>query len=142
MPPLDSLDGHSDYSGFLSRGVSAALRRQALTQLFHSPHLNLTDGLDDFAEDYTSFEAMGDLMTADMRHQIEVAARRLANRAEEGVDAVTADLGAGEPADARGAVPPQTDQTAAAQGSPPVVAALPDAPGEPPDPAQDEGDRT
>jgi hypothetical protein len=40
MPPLDSLDGHSDYSGFLSRGVSPALRRQALAQLFHSPHLS------------------------------------------------------------------------------------------------------
>ncbi len=82
MPPLESLGAFSDYSGFLSRGVSAALRRQALTKLFHSQHLNVTDGLDDFAEDYTRFESLGDLITADMRHQMEVAARRLAERAE------------------------------------------------------------
>lgn len=82
MPPLETLGAFSDYSGFLSRGVSTALRRQALTKLFHSPHLNVTDGLDDFAEDYTRFESLGDLITVDMRHQMEVAVRRLAERAE------------------------------------------------------------
>ena len=59
MPPLESLDGNSDYSGFLSRGVSAVLRRQALARFFHSPHLNMTDGLDDFAEDYTALRPLG-----------------------------------------------------------------------------------
>jgi hypothetical protein len=82
MPPLDSLDGHSDYSGFLSRGVSPALRRQALAHLFRSPHLNLATGLDDFPEDYTRFEALGELITADIRHQAEVAVRRLAAQQE------------------------------------------------------------
>ncbi len=116
MPPLESLGASSDYSGFLSRGVSAALRRQALARLFHSPHLNVTDGLDDFDEDFTRFEALGDLITSDMRHQLEVAARRLAERANKEQEAIpeavaTADFP--EP-DAL------TDETA------PAVAVLPD----------------
>lgn len=90
MPPLESLDSTSDYSGFLSPGVSATLRRQALARFFHSPHLNATDGLDDFAEDYTRFHPLGDLITADRRHQLDRAARLLLGQtSEEGPTAGT-----------------------------------------------------
>lgn len=68
LPDLDSLDEHSDVSGFFSPKVSAELRRLALRKLFHLPHLNVTDGLDDYAEDYTKFAPLGDIVTADMRH--------------------------------------------------------------------------
>ena len=37
MPPLQSLGPESDYSGFMSPGVSEELRRLALRKLFHSP---------------------------------------------------------------------------------------------------------
>jgi len=67
MPPLESLDEHSDYSGFLSPGVSEKLRRQALRKLFHLDQYNITDGLDDYAEDYTKFDLLGNIVTADMR---------------------------------------------------------------------------
>lgn len=67
MPPLESLDEHSDYSGFLSSGVSEKLRKRALRKLFHLDVYNLTDGLDDYAEDYTKFAALGDILTADLR---------------------------------------------------------------------------
>jgi hypothetical protein len=77
MPPLESLDGHSDYSGFMSSGVSPELRRRALAQLFRSPHLNVSDGLLDYADDYTSHRPLGDLITADMRRQLARAAREL-----------------------------------------------------------------
>lgn len=116
MPPLDSLGAFSDYSGFLSRGVSAALRRQALAKLFHSPHLNVTDGLDDFDEDYTRYESLGELITADMRHQLEVAARRLAEQTKED----------GAAAPERTAAPGPPDPQGAAEGAAPVLAALPD----------------
>jgi hypothetical protein len=96
MPPLESLDGSSDYSGFLSPGVSEALRRKALSQLFHSPRLNLVDGLDDYAEDFAGFVPLGDIVTADMRHRMEQAARRLLCGEEESV--VAADALAAEPA--------------------------------------------
>ena len=76
MPPLESLGENSDYSGFLSPEVSDGLRRLALRKLFHGADFNVCDGLDDYAEDFTSFEKLGDLVTADMSFQMEQAARR------------------------------------------------------------------
>jgi len=67
MPALDTLDEHSDYSGFFSTGVSEKLRKKALRKLFHLDAFNITDGLDDYAEDYTSFAPLGAIITADMR---------------------------------------------------------------------------
>ena len=69
MPPLESLDEHSDYSGFFSPKVSEKLRKQALRKLFHLDLYNVTDGLDDYAEDYTKFAPLGNILTADMRLQ-------------------------------------------------------------------------
>lgn len=78
MPPLVSLDADSDYTGFLSPRVSESLRRAALRKLFHGSAFNVIDELDDYAEDFTTFEALGDIITADMRHQIEVEAKKKA----------------------------------------------------------------
>ena len=83
MPPLESLDERSDYSGFLSPGVSEALRRKALAKLFHSSAFNATDGLDDYAGDFTQFAPLGNLVTAEMRHRMEQAARRLLEGEDE-----------------------------------------------------------
>ena len=83
MPPLDSLDEHSDYRCFFSPKVSEALRRQALRKLFHSPRFNVTDGLDVYQEDYTCFAGLGDIITQDLRHQLEVEAKRLARSLSE-----------------------------------------------------------
>jgi hypothetical protein len=76
MPPLEELGEDSDYSGFLSSGVSETLRKQALKRLFHSAKFNVCDGLDDYAEDYTKFEPLGDIITADMKFEMEQAAKR------------------------------------------------------------------
>lgn len=78
MPPLDALDEHSDYSLFFSPRVSEALRRAALRQLFHSPACNVIDPLCDYREDFTGFAALGEVMTQDWRHRLDVEARRLA----------------------------------------------------------------
>ena len=86
MPPLESLDENSDYSGFLSPKVSEDLRRLALRKLFHLPQFNVTDGLDDYAEDYTTFKALGGVVTHEMRRLLE----------REKARALTAE---GEPAD-------------------------------------------
>jgi hypothetical protein len=83
MPPVESLGPDSDYSGFLSRGVSEALRRKALARLFRSPAYNIVDGLDDYAEDFTKFAPLGDIVTADMRHQLEQRLKRLADAESE-----------------------------------------------------------
>lgn len=87
MPPLESLDQDSDYSGFLSPGVSDALRNAALKRMFLSPKYNIVDGLDDYADDFTKFEPLGDIITADMRHQMELAEERAKKALEEEVAA-------------------------------------------------------
>lgn len=73
MPALDTIDANSDLSCFFNKGVSEKLRQAALRQLFRCPALNITDGLNDYDEDYTSFEPLGDIITSDMRYH---AARR------------------------------------------------------------------
>ena len=88
MPPIDSLDENSDYSGFLSPGVSEGLRRRALRKLFMSAVFNVRDGLDDYDEDFTNFEALGDIVTSDMKHQAEMEAER-AKQAHAGTEPAT-----------------------------------------------------
>lgn len=79
MPPLESLDADSDYSGFLSPRVSETLRRMALRKLFGLSAFNVRDGLDDYDFDYTHFDPLGATVTADMKHHAE---RRRARQAE------------------------------------------------------------
>ena len=67
MPSVDTLDEGSDYSGFLSPGVSEELRQLALRKLFRAASFNITDGLDDYDDDFTSFAKLGDIVTREMR---------------------------------------------------------------------------
>ncbi len=83
MPPLETLDEKSDYSGFFSAGVSEELRKLALRKLFHTPTFNIRDGLDDYDDDYTQFAALGDIITSDMKHQMKVEARRMLEKLEK-----------------------------------------------------------
>lgn len=99
MPALETLDENADVSMFFSRKVSPELRRLALRKLFRSSKFNICDGLDDYDGDYTQFAALGETVTADMRHMMEVAARHTRDSAEtgpetgseEGIDEATGD---------------------------------------------------
>ena len=107
MPPLESLDEGSDYSGFLSPGVSEGLRRRALRKLFMSATFNVPDGLDDYDDDFTSFQALGDILTSDMKHQAEMEAERAKQaRARSGTATAIEDesgaAGGEQPAQAEG----------------------------------------
>ena len=86
MPPIESLDENSDYSQFLSPKVSQTLRSVALRKLFHMAGFNVRDGLDDYDEDFTHFEPLGNTITADMRYRMErekeKERQRLAREAE------------------------------------------------------------
>ncbi len=84
MPPLETIDGSSDVSEFFSPGVSEALRKAALRKMFHSPEFNIVDGLDDYDDNFTTFSALGDIVTADMRHQMELEKER--QRAQQAGD--------------------------------------------------------
>ncbi len=82
MPPLDSIADDGDYSGFMSPGVSEGLRNKALRRLFMSAQFNVLDGLDDYDDDFTTYEALGDIVTADMRHRVEMEAEKAARETE------------------------------------------------------------
>lgn len=84
MPDLESLNKDSDYSPFLSEGVSKNLRNMALKKLFFSGKFAVRDGLDDYDDDFTRFEPLGDTVTADMKfHQRRKERERLAKLEEE-----------------------------------------------------------
>jgi hypothetical protein len=88
MPDIESMTADSDYTDFLSPGVSEELRRLALRKLFRSEVFNIRDGLDEYDGDYTHFEKLGDIVTSDMKHQLELEAKRKAEQAlqEESAD--------------------------------------------------------
>jgi hypothetical protein len=90
MPDIESLDEDSDFSGFMSAGVSDELRNLALRKLFQAPVFNIRDGLDEYDEDYTYFEKLGDIVTCDMKHQIEM--QELKRREAEEAEAAAAEL--------------------------------------------------
>lgn len=69
-PPLDTLHADSDYSAFLSPKVSEELQRLALRRLFGSSKFNLRDGLDDYDDDFRTFEPLGDIITNEMRRRM------------------------------------------------------------------------
>ena len=71
MPPIESLDKDSDFSVFMSPGVSEGLRTRALRKLFHLPAFNVTDGLNDYDEDYTRFAGLGDVVTQEMKRMLK-----------------------------------------------------------------------
>jgi hypothetical protein len=82
MPPIESLGEDDNYGDFLSPEVSEKLRKVALRKLFHGAGFNIRDGLDDYDEDFTFFEPLGDIVTADMRHREEMLERKAREAAE------------------------------------------------------------
>lgn len=94
MPPLDSLTEESDFSPFMSKAVSDELRKLALRKLFRSSVFNIRDGLDEYDDDFTTFEKLGDIVTADMKHQIEMQQQKL--REKLAAEGRTDELGAAD----------------------------------------------
>lgn len=80
MPPLDSIDQGGSVSDFFSPRVSKALRQAALNRLFKQSSLPVFDDLDDYAGDYTDLSPLGDVVTNEMRHRIELAKQRLLDK--------------------------------------------------------------
>jgi len=87
MPALSSLDTQSDLSVFLARNISPALRMQALTKVFQDPKYNVICTCAEYAEDYTNFTPLGDVVPHDLKASIareaEKLRKRLLGRGEE-----------------------------------------------------------
>jgi hypothetical protein len=76
LPPLDQLTPDSDFSAFMDPRVDERLRRLALNKLFSDPRLNIVDGLDDFAEDYSLLEDLPQELVAKLEHARSTLRRR------------------------------------------------------------------
>lgn len=107
LPPIESLDEHSDYRGFMSDKVSEELRLLALRKLFSLPQFNLRDGLNDYDEDFTSFKPLGDIVPHDMARSIERALQQIGDPGVRDAPATTAAVPAAQQ------MPPVTEAQAA-----------------------------
>ena len=83
LPHPDTLDRDSDFSVYLTKRVSSAFRRAAMRRLFSAPEFNVRDGLDDYDDDYTQFQSLGNTVTAHMRHHTERLRQREQDKAEQ-----------------------------------------------------------
>ncbi len=72
----------------MSPGVSDELRNLALRKLFRASVFNVRDGLDEYDDDFTTFEKLGDIVTSDMKHRVEMEEQKLREKleAEQPVD--------------------------------------------------------
>lgn len=83
MPPVESLNEKSDFSLFMSAGVSEELRRRALRKLFELPSINQRCPLDGEWYDCHGFEPLGNIITHEMREEMEREALKLKESAME-----------------------------------------------------------
>ncbi len=87
MPDVDSLTADSDLRGFMSGKVSQALRNKALSKVFHSAKYNKFCICAEYADDYTNFLPMGDIVPHDLKSAIAREAGKLVKRlAEQGLE--------------------------------------------------------
>lgn len=68
LPDPAGLTLADDFRGFLRPKVPAALKRQALTQLFSQAHFNQVDGLDVYMDDYNLVPDLNDADRGLLRH--------------------------------------------------------------------------
>lgn len=87
MPDIDTLDDNADLSAFMAGKVSQALRMKALTKVFHSAKYNQMCLCAEYADDYTAFVPLGDVVPHDLQQAIVREAQRLCERlAARGID--------------------------------------------------------
>lgn len=98
LPPVETLDFSSDFTGFLQPKVEESMKRAALKKLFHSGQFHAMDGLDVYIDDYSK----ADPIPEEMLRMMEQARGLLFPRDEEGQPATESsdDLVRGPAADA------------------------------------------
>lgn len=80
LPPLETLDFSSDFTGFLQPKVEESMKRAALKKLFHSGQFDAMDGLDVYIDDYSK----SDPIPEEMLRMMEQARGLLFASDEEG----------------------------------------------------------
>lgn len=77
MPPIESLDTNSDLSVFMAKNISPLLRTAAFSKVFRSAHYNQYCLCAEYAEDYTNFTPLGDIVPHELKATIVREAKRL-----------------------------------------------------------------
>lgn len=77
LPDPDTLDESSDLRAFMARNISPSLRIKALTRVFHSAKYNKVCLCAEYADDYTSFEPLGDVVPHDLKAAVVREAGKL-----------------------------------------------------------------
>ncbi|MDX5444626.1 MAG: DUF3306 domain-containing protein [Zoogloeaceae bacterium] len=80
MPDVETLTADSDVSMFMAKNISAALRMRALNKIFMSPKYNVYCLCAEYAEDYTNFTPLGDVVPHDLKSAIAREAGKLYER--------------------------------------------------------------
>lgn len=80
MPPLESLNASSDLSVFFAKNISPMLRMKALSRVFHTPDYNKYCLCAEYADDYTQFTPMGEIVPHDLKAAIAREAQALRDR--------------------------------------------------------------
>ncbi|SFG39231.1 DUF3306 domain-containing protein [Neptunomonas qingdaonensis] len=83
MPPIESLGEKSDFSQFLSSGVSDELRNLALRKLFNMPQFNVRDGLNDYDDDLSKIPVLAQEVAAKMRGWLHEKQEQLTSELNE-----------------------------------------------------------
>lgn len=104
LPDPDTLASGSDFSAFMSPGVSSTLRRKALRRLWSTGDYNVRDGLNDYDHD---FKAQMKPMAAEMADKV----RQWTKKVEDALDDKTVEQADAEPESAT-TEPPLEDDVA------------------------------
>ncbi len=113
MPDPDSLSADSDVSMFMAKNISPALRMKALTRIFRTAKFNKVCLCAEYAEDYTSFTPLGDIVPHDLKAAIVREAEKLrAHLKERGLEISDEDARARIAAESRGEKLPDVESLA------------------------------
>lgn len=80
MPDVEALTADSDVSMFMAKNVSSALRMRALNKIFMNPKYNVYCVCAEYADDYTNFAPLGDIVPHDLKSAIAREAGKLYER--------------------------------------------------------------
>lgn len=107
MPDLESLDENSNLAAFMAGKVSRGLRMKALTKVFHTAKFNQVCICAEYADDYTNFTPLGDIVPHDLQQAIVREAGKLYQRlAGNGVEITPEEAQARVAAEFRGETVP------------------------------------
>ena len=123
LPDPETLDAGSDFSAFMSSGVSSALRRKALRRLWSTGDYNIRDGLNDYDQD---FKAQLKPMAADMADKVRQWSKKVEDALDEPVTDDSPDMHSGKESH-QGGEEDQEASTGEGEGSQEVLPSEPSA---------------